>query len=455
MIWNRRNFLKTGGIAAAGLGLNWWSPAFLRRRLLAGDADDATKMVFIFQRGGSDGINTLVPHGDSEYNDTTRPTLYLPEGTTIDLGNNFAGLHPRMDPMMEIFNHSTLNGVDGPGNLALIHRVGYHRHSRSHFDSQLYWENGDPRNATLEEGMLYRKVAATMDPRTNILPAVSISGSQMVALRGSQALPAFRDAARFRFSGTTSAVNKLTGTLPAGGGDVGSGLLGAYGGSRDFGTKPYRDLVYGTGVSMTESMRVVQEAVAEGTYTPENGAQYPGGSFGDKLMEVAMLLKRTPVRILGVNIGGWDTHTNQGAVNGNHGNLLENVAEGYQALYRDLEDQWENLIIVNMTEFGRTSRENGSRGTDHAQAACMFVAGGKVKGGVYNCDSTTWSSGDIFSTSNNRYLLQRTDFRAVFAEIFMRHFGDDLATVNESIPGYSSAAADRPSEFEFLNFLPA
>ncbi len=181
-----------------------------------------------------------------------------------------------------------------------------------------------------------------------------------------------------------------------------------------------------------------------------NGAVYPPGSLGRKLRDIALLLKRTPVRVLGTNLGGWDTHTKQGGAVGYHRNLLATLAQGFQALYRDLQDQWEDLIIVTMSEFGRTSKENGSLGTDHAYAGAQFIAGGGVKGGVYNCDSTTWSAGDLFS-QKGRYVKHRTDYRGVFAEIFSRHFGDDDATLAQVIPGYEQLS-QRP-DFAPLGFL--
>jgi uncharacterized protein (DUF1501 family) len=454
MILNRRDFLKTGSLTALGLGLNAWSPAFLKRRLVAGPAEGETKLVFIFQRGGSDGVNTLIPRGDPEYNATNRPTLFIPQADAIDLGNGFAQLHPMMQPMMEIYNHTGLNGVAGPGNLAILHRIGYSGQSQSHFDSQQFWENGRPGDPSFEEGMLYRQVVNTIDTNVNRLAAVSVSSTQMVALKGPISLPTVSDPARYTFSGSTAKVRKFLGELPGTPlGPDGTGVLGLYGGPRDFATKPYRDLVYGTGLALADSINIVQGALAQGPYVPENGAVY-SGSLGQRLQTVAMLLKRTPVRILGVNIGGWDTHTNQGQIYGQHGDLLTSVAEGFQALYRDLQSQWQNLVVVTMTEFGRTSIENGSFGTDHAYACVVFVAGGAVRGGVYNCDPTTWAAGDLFSQSS-RYVRRRTDYRAVFGEIFMRHFGDNMALLNQVIPGYSAAAAANPGDFNFLNFLPA
>ena len=162
-----------------------------------------------------------------------------------------------------------------------------------------------------------------------------------------------------------------------------------------------------------------------------------------------MLLKNTPVKVVGINKGGWDTHSGQ---DGKHTELLGDLAQGFQALSRDLQDQWDDVIVVTMTEFGRTSEENGSQGTDHAEASAMFVAGGGVKGGVYNCDASTWEDGAMFR-KRDRYLSRKTDFRAVFGEIFMNHFGDSRASLETTMPGYNFAEEDAPSEFNFLNFL--
>ena len=166
-----------------------------------------------------------------------------------------------------------------------------------------------------------------------------------------------------------------------------------------------------------------------------------------------MLFKRTNARILGLNIGGWDTHTSQGQLYGKHRQLLEDVAMAFQAFYRDMQDQWDDMVIVTMTEFGRTSKENGSRGTDHAEATAMFVAGGGVKGGVYNCDSKTWKNGDMFSTKNERYLLRKTDFRAVFGEIFTDHFGNTRKQLNQVIPTYTAGKKENPMDFKKLGLF--
>lgn len=452
----RRQFLKRTGLAGAGLGLTLTNPmGVLTRNVMAADVGDTRrkKMIFMFQRGGNDGLNTVIPRGDADYSTNTRPTLYIPEDLALDLGNGFAQLHPRMAPMMDIYNNSGLNGVDGPGNLAVLHRVGYSGQSRSHFSSQQYWENGLPGNDGLEEGIFYRYLTNQYDfnDKNNSFLAAAISNNQMVALKGKEAIPNFSQAEDFRFPGSSGQARKLLGSLPVDG-KGGKGLLGLYGGSHDLADKRYRSLVHGTGELLGATMEVLQNAVDQGPYTPANGAEYTNNSFGEKLEQCAMLLKRTDVKVLGVNIGGWDNHNNQGQINGRHGDLLYQVARGFQSLYLDLQDMWDDLIIVTMTEFGRTSRENDSRGTDHAEATTMFIAGGGVKGGVYNCDASSWESGAMFQR-NNRYLSHKSDFRSVFGEIFMNHFGVDEDLMDSIIPAYSIARIDDPNEFRPLGLF--
>jgi len=454
---NRREFLRNAAnVTALSLGLNALSPNIFKRKLLAAPPLPGTKkLLFIFQRGGCDALNTVIPRGDPEYNQTLRPTLYIPPNGAISLDgtdpqypldpglqNTFAQLHPSLAPLMEVYQ---------AGDLAVLHRIGYQNQSRSHFDSQQYYENGT-QNPSLEEGMLYRKAAETLDLLHNRMGALAISGSQMVALKGAIPVPNIPDLKTFKFGGSDAETVKFLGRLPNG--QSGRGVLGAYGGPKDHPGKPYRNLVYQTGLVLADVMNFIQSnGINPDNYVPANGATYPSNSsFYYKAKQCAQLLKETPVQICGFNIGGWDTHTRQGRYSGAHPDRLYQVAHVIQSLYRDLRDQWDDLIVVTMTEFGRTSGENGSLGTDHGEAIVMFVAGGGVKGGVYNCDDTTWNDGDIFA-ARGRYLSHRTDFREVFSEIFQKHFGDDLATINRIIPNYNALAAASPGSFSQLGFL--
>jgi len=456
----RRGFLKRSGLLTWGaISANLFTPVLFNRNLYAGTESNNKRLIFIFQRGGNDGLNTVIPRGDAEYNDVNRPTLFIPQNLAIDSGNGFAQFHPSLQPMMELYNHTSLNGQSGPGNLAVIHRVGYSGQSRSHFDSEFYWETGMPGNDTLAEGVFYRHLDRRLnlsDP-ANPLVAAALSSSQVTALKGAKPIPNFTRASTFNLSGGASAASRFLGAVPGSDGSVeGKGLLGIYGGAHDVTGKLYRALVHDTGKSLGATIATLQAASAT-PYTPENGAVYPNNDLGRKLSEAAMLLKRTGVRVLGLNVGGWDTHTGQGQLAGQHPNLLGTVAGSFQALYRDLQSMWQDVLVVTMTEFGRTSRENGSLGTDHAEACVVFAAGGAVRGGVYNCDSTTWDTSGIspMFQKSGRYLSRRTDFRAIMAEIFSSYFGDGDGDLEEIIPGYSAAAAANPTDFARLNFINA
>ncbi len=448
MTIKRRSFLQTaGGLTALSLGLNAWAPPVFKRRLLAGPAGGPKRLLFIFQRGGMDGINAVIPRGDAEYNTDNRPTLYVSEGEventpygSLDLGNNFAQLHPRMYRMIDVFR---------AGHMAVVHRVGYRGQSRSHFDSQQYYENGT-RDRNLEVGIFNRLIQESSTFQENSLPAIALSSSLPVAFRGLAPVPNFSNAPDFKLRGTDSQVAKYLGRKRDEG-ITGRGLLGIYTGEADDATKPYRGQMYRTGVALADAMKVIKdEGIDPETYVPHPDALYPSGSFGDKLKQAAQIFKSTDVQILGINKGGWDTHTNQGRA---HNGLLYDMGRAFQAMATDLQDMWDDTLVISMTEFGRTSKENGSFGTDHAEATVMFIAGGNVNGGVYNCDETTWSDGDIFSTSNGRYLAHRTDFRSILTEIFEDHFGDNASVLDKVIPDRAALAAADPLGFTKLGLI--
>jgi uncharacterized protein (DUF1501 family) len=457
----RRSFLKSSGLLTWGaITTNLFTPVLFKQNLYAGNAGNNKRLIFVFLRGGADGLNIVIPRGDPEYNATNRPTLFIPQNLAIDSGNGFAQFHPSLQPMMEAYNSTSLNGQAGPGSVAVIHRVGYINQSRSHFDSQFYWENGSPGNDALNEGLMYRHLDRTIDLTdiNNSFVGAGLSSSQLVALTGPRPIPNFTSAANYNLSGGTATASRFLGSVPGSpGAPNGTGLLGVYGAAPDVTGKIYRSLVNDTGKLMGATITTLQNAVNQGTYTPENGAVYPNNSFGRLLQQASMLIKRTDVRVLGVNLDGWDTHTFQGQITGSQPNLIGQVGLAIQALYRDLQSMWSDVLVITMTEFGRTSEENGSMGTDHAESSVVFAAGGSVKGGVYNCDSTTWAPNGsgvspMFQTAG-RYLARRTDFRAVMAEMFTSHFGDATGLLDEIMPGYDAASQSYPSDFQFLNYL--
>lgn len=453
--YNRRKFMQMSAAGLAiGAGSSMLANPFFRRALYAADCDlnPEKKMLIIFQRGGNDGLHTVIPHGDSQYNTTLRPSLFVSPTEAIDL-NGFASLHPSL---------AKLEGLFLEDKLAVMHRMGYTGQSRSHFSSQHYWENAEPGNLGNLEGWANRLIQEGTPPDAPF-PGASVSNQFQRLFQGDAILAHIRDLRSYSLGGSQADV-KLLGALP-GGGSSGSGVLGVYSLPED-GTV-WSGTIRETGLALGENLdHLLCRGVNPLTYVPEAGATYPTSSepeeftsgnsftFFRQLRDAVQLLKETDVRVVGVELNGFDTHSNQGTLSGGHPQLLNTLAHGIRSASIDLQGPtniWNDSLVVTLTEFGRTSEENDSNGTDHGESTVMFAAGGAVNGLVHNCDTTTWADGDVKSTPNERYVSHRTDFRAVLAETVERHFGlTDVAQLNAIIPGWSGLSG---STYDYVNFL--
>jgi uncharacterized protein (DUF1501 family) len=192
-------------------------------------------------------------------------------------------------------------------------------------------------------------------------------------------------------------------------------------------------VLHGTGEETFEAVKMLK-AADPARYTPAPGANYPRGRFGDSLRQVAQLLKADlGVEVAFADIGGWDHHVNEGNTQGQLANLLREFSQSIAAFWIDLGDLGEDTILVSMSEFGRTARQNGTGGTDHGHANVMFVVGGPVRGGkVYG----RWPGLEQSQLWEGRDLALTTDFRQVLGEMVYRHLGNrDLAQV---FPGFQS-----------------
>jgi uncharacterized protein (DUF1501 family) len=179
-------------------------------------------------------------------------------------------------------------------------------------------------------------------------------------------------------------------------------------------------VLHGTGTETFEAVKMLQSA-NPGNYVPASGANYPKTPFGDSMQQVAQLLKANlGVEAAFADIGGWDTHQNQGNVNGLLANRLKDFSAGIAAFWTDLGDQAEDVVVVTMSEFGRTARQNGTAGTDHGHANVMFVLGGPVRGGkIYG----SWPGLADEQLHEGRDLAITTDFRLVLGEAAYRMLG--------------------------------
>jgi uncharacterized protein (DUF1501 family) len=201
--------------------------------------------------------------------------------------------------------------------------------------------------------------------------------------------------------------------------------------------KKVNDSLVDMGRETFEAVNFLKQA-NPGQYKPENGAQYPRNPFGNSLLQIAQLIKADiGLEVAFTDMGGWDTHVNQGDARGQLANLLGQFSSGIAALYQDLGQRMDDVVILTMSEFGRTVHENGNRGTDHGHANAMFVMGNSVRGGkVYG----RWPGLKEDQLNEGRDLALTTDFRDVFGEIASRHLGTkDTGTI---FPAYSLKASN-------------
>jgi uncharacterized protein (DUF1501 family) len=454
---SRRSFLRGAGLTLAGFGLGSLLPGAWIRHAMASGPFSNKRLLFIFLRGGNDGLNTVIPAGDPQYSTLNRPTLYIPPSSSIDL-NGFARLHPAMGDVMEVFN---------AGELAVVHRVGFPNNSRSHFDDQRVWENGDPLETKSFEGWLYRYVVESAVAQGVTLPALTVQGIPPVLLRGDQKFVNIANPDSFDYLYADPKRSKLSG----GWRDVYTNLTGL---------EPYRPALTDTSVKLIDTLDEYRSwdqlnwdpkdpntgyslfPVSNATNPPDPAG--PGGlKFAATAYPFFKALKvcalsflesdaTTPngTRIAGTELNGFDTHNGQGQVTGPQATLLSWLGYGlkslrvvlsgaatYTANPRTYPAVWQDTVVVTLSEFGRTTKENGSIGSDHAAASCLFAAGGAVNGGVYNCDPSTWPAGVMFGDSG-RYLLVRTDYRAIFWEILRDHMGADPGKADAIFPGYGA-----------------
>ncbi len=412
---SRRFFIKGGGVALASLGLATQSPSFLARALAQTNNRGRKKvLITIFQRGAMDGLNAVVPYGEQTYYDI-RQNIAVPRPksgdqlTAIDLDGFFA-LHPALSPFKPIWDS---------GQLAIVHAVGSPDNTRSHFDAQDYMESGTPGVKSTSDGWLNRYLQSKADPKATPFRAVALGATMPRAMQGRAPALAMSNLNEFGIRGGGQM-----------GGSAQSGFEALY-------DQAVNDSLRGTGRETFEAVKMLKR-VNPGQYQPAAGINYPRGEFGNNLRQIAQLIKSDiGLEVAFTSVGGWDTHANQGSAQGQLAARLIEFSQGISALYADLKDRAGDVVILTMTEFGRTARENGNRGTDHGHASCMFVLGGEVKGGkVYG----KWPGLNSDQLYEGRDLKLTTDFRDVFGEIAARHLGAD--NPNAIFPGYQVSPAN-------------
>src|SRR6476620_6351640 len=420
---DRRVFMKSGALAAVTMGL---SPSFLRRTAFGGELLNGAALkgargktlICLFQRGAADALNVVVPHGEAAYY-RLRPNIAIPRPSlgagpagAVDL-DGFFGLHPALAPMKPLWDM---------GILAPVHAVGSPSSTRSHFDAQDYMETGTPDQKGTRDGWLNRYLAVkgtceascSHDEKPSPFRAVAMTQQTPRMLEGPAPTIAMNSLDEFSVRAAGPAADRLEALYRTGSADV----------------------VHAAGGEMFEAVKILKAANPR-QYQPEHGAEYPNTQLGQRLKQIAQLIKAdVGLEVAFADVGGWDTHVNQGAATGQLAGRLDDFARSIAALVADLGDRMGDVVILTMSEFGRMARENGNRGTDHGHAGALFVIGGDVKGGkVYG----KWPGLEQEQLYEGRDLALTTDFRSVFSEITSKHMG---ATHPDKIfPGFAPQAS--------------
>ena len=360
-------------------------------------------MVVVFQRGAMDGLNAVVPFKDQAYY-TLRPSIAIPEPASgedrvIDL-DGFYGLHPALAPLKSIYDK---------GHLAIVHAAGSPDNTRSHFDAQDYMEIGTPGIKSTPDGWLNRYLA---EKKNTELPFRAVASTAQLPRMLAGSTPALTlssiDEFRLRNEAMAATLQKLYSNT--------SDALFRFGGQNLF--------------AAMAQLRQVESKIPPAT------ERYPTGRFGASLAQIARLIKAdVGLEIAFTEIQGWDTHVNQGGAKGQMANRLKDLAEGLATFYRDLDDRAQDVVLITLSEFGRTVRENGNHGTDHGHANVMFALGGPVRGGkVYG----RWPGLAPEVLYEGRDLNLTTDFRTVCGEVISRHLGQkELAKI---FPGFHTTS---------------
>jgi uncharacterized protein (DUF1501 family) len=400
----RRVFLRNSALAVVGTVA---VPSFLTRAAFGAveNGGRTKRLVVIFQRGAADGLNIVVPYAERNYY-AMRPNINIPQKSVVDL-NGFFGLHPALSAFQPLWQQR---------QLAIVHGAGSPDTTRSHFDAQDFMESGTPGIKSTDDGWLNRSLRnLPSTPPVSPFRAIALGPSLPRILSGNEPAVAMNNINDFSVGGKSLKPSPAATAFEA-----------MYDHSSDA-------VLHGTGEETFDAVKMLKTA-DPGKYTPAPNANYPKGRFGDSLRQLAQLIKANlGVQVAFADIGGWDHHVNEGAAEGQLANVLGDFSQSIAAFWTDLGDLGEDTVVVTMSEFGRTARENGNRGTDHGHANVMFVLGGPVKGGkVYG----RWPGLDQSQLYEGRDLALTTDFRQVIGEAVTRHLGNKNLT--EVFPGYDN-----------------
>ncbi|MBU1189274.1 MAG: DUF1501 domain-containing protein [Gammaproteobacteria bacterium] len=414
----RRNFLRNTAIAggAIGIGALPCGVSFA----MGSDSINKNIFVYIFLRGGPDWLSIIAPKFDNDhhqnYIDLRQNGVFVPDANLLSLTSDVHGLwgiNERGAAFKDLFDN---------GDLAVIRATGLPFVNRSHFEAERFIELGTPGERFTTDGWLARHFQSAINlPGSMQVPLMTAESNVSFSLLGEPSVLALGNPGSFDLEGGNGNFEEEL--------EVALGEIYSQGNSD----------IEVAGAQAIESLQIVEQVFA-GDYIPDNGAVYPDDDIGDELLNIARLIKSgVGLRLAQADKGGWDTHGNQGNLNGQFGDRLQDVAEAVRALLLDLDvptgegDSWKDRTVVMLQgEFGRRVFDNADNGTDHGSGADILVAGGPVNGGQFYGNFLGLSPPDLFQNAD---VKTTTDYRNVFAEVLVRHLGNpELGTI---LPGFN------------------
>ncbi len=400
-LWTRRQFLQGCSAAIAAMaGSRLSNLAFADPSSPLAENSDI--LICVFLRGGWDALNVIPPIDgpDRGLYESARANLKIAtsgQNSALKLDDRF-GFHPALAPLHELYKAK---------HLAVVHATGLTADTRSHFDAMQFMELGTPGAKASTTGWITRHLN-TIGIGSALIPALAAGNGQPISLSGLTNAAAMSNPSSFKLAGHWKYIEQQQ-----------AALRQMYGGSNSW--------IHVAGLNTLNAIDTVEQA-SSGNYAPANGATYPNGGFGDQLKTIAQIIKMNlGLRAATVDLGGWDTHENQGdGGTGYLSNILTQLSQGLAALYTDLDgaggsNYTSRVSMVVMSEFGRRVKENANHGTDHGHGSAMLVLGGGINGGQVYGNWPGLANEQLYDRAD---LAVTTDYRQVLGELVVRRLGN-------------------------------
>jgi len=384
-------------LASAQATLPHWMPRLAFAQPYNNPAGDV--LVVVFLRGGADSLNMIIPHGDERYYEV-RPRLAIPRPDdnsqplkTLDL-DGFFGIHPALSPLLPIFN---------AGQMKAVHGTGSPHDTRSHFEAMDFMERGTPNSFSVTSGWVGRHLATVNNGNTSPVRGVGWGTAIPTSLLTAPSTIAMKSIVDYHLNGDTQLAERLM-----------RSLMSLY---------TVADAPLMASAQATQAAIEVIQQVDYATYIPQNNAEYPETDFALALRQTAALIRaQVGLEVACVDLGGWDTHANQGGAEGQQARLMTDLANGLAAFHQDLGMDMSRVSMVVMSEFGRRVSENANFGTDHGHGGAVLVMGD-------NFDFTApvladWVGLNPDVLADNEDLAITIDYRDILGELLMKRLGN-------------------------------